>query len=206
MSRFEDDLWETLSREHGAATVRAGRSSDPVARRRGVLPLAVGTLTLAAATTTAVLLLSAGNNPPAAYAVTQNADGTVTLTLNQVIWLQPANEELVKLGVRVVIAKVERHCNETGQIVGPPDGGGRIIEMVHVERSTNGRLIGLRWVIHRAAIPPGDTLQLTAQIVPNSRVPGVAGSLALFRGQAPKCTRTGVVVAPRADTFHRLMH
>ncbi len=189
MSRFEDELWEMLAREHGAATVRAGRPTHRAPHRRRALPLAAAAVTLAAATAT-IVVLSAGGSPSAAYAVTQNADGTVTLTLDEIIGVQPANEALAKLGVRAVVAKVEAGCDETGQTVRPPRPGS-VLEMVETAKAGEG-LGGLSWVIHPAAIPPGDTLRLSVQIDPYSRIPAVGEGLALFRGQAPSCSRPGV--------------
>lgn len=186
MSRFEDDLWETLSREHGAATLQAGRPSSLVPRRRRVLSLAAGALTLAAVTVTAVVVLSAGDDLSPAYAVTQNANGTVTLTLKEVIGVQPANEEMARLGVRVVVAKVEAGCHETGQIV--RSAGGSIFGMIGPAKVGDG-LDGLHWVIHPAAIPRGDTLRLSVQIDRHSRIPAVGEGLGLFRGEAPRCSK-----------------
>ncbi len=186
MSRFEDDLWETLSREHGAATLRAGPRSGVVPRRRRALSLAAAALTLIAVTATAVVLLSTGNGLSPAYAITQNANGTVTLTLDEVIGVQPANQELARLGVRVVVAKVEAGCNETGQIVRLVEGN--IFRMIEPAKAGDG-LGGLRWVIHPAAIPQGDTLRLSVQIDPRSRIPAVGEVLGLFRGEAPKCSK-----------------
>jgi hypothetical protein len=186
MSRFEDDLWEMLSREHGAATLRAGRPSSLVPRRRRVLSLVAGAVTFAVVTGTAVVVLSARSGLPPAYAVTQNANGTVTLTLDDVIGVQPANDELARLGVRVVVAKVEAGCNETGDVV--RSVGGSVFGMVESARVGDG-LGGLRWVIHPAAIPQGDTLRLSVQIDPHSRIPAVGEGLGLFRGEAPKCSK-----------------
>jgi hypothetical protein len=186
MPRFEDDLWEMLSREHGAATVQAGRQSGFAPLRRRPLSLLAGTLTLAAVTAAVVVMLSAGSRPSEAYAVTQKADGTVTLTLDEAIGVRPANEDLARLGVRVVVAKVEAGCAETGRIV--RSAAGSIFGMAEPARAGHG-LGGLRWVIHPAAIPPGDTLRLVVQIDPHSRIPAVGEALGLFRGKAPKCAK-----------------
>jgi hypothetical protein len=222
MSRFEDELWETLVRDHGAASVQRGSHSGDgatsvqggrrsegesfgqrgsasarVARRRRLVPLAVAAAALVLATATVVALMSAGSGPSAAYAVVQNPDGSVTLTLDEVLGVTPADEELARLGVRAVVAKVEAGCNEVGQTVTPPRPGS-VREMVETAKVGDGLanapkgLGGLTWVIHPAAIPPGDTLRLSVQIDPYSRIPAVGGSLALFRGAAPRCSRPGI--------------
>ncbi|HTU80257.1 MAG TPA: hypothetical protein VMF09_16020 [Solirubrobacteraceae bacterium] len=190
MSRFEDDLWQLLVREHAAGAVRAagpGRAAD---RRRRVLTVAAAALSIAAVTAALALLLSAGGSPPAAYAVTQNPDGSVTLTLDQLIGVRPADEELAKLGVRAVVRKLQAGCREVGTLVRLTHPGA-IFEMVETARAGNG-LGGLRWIIHPAAIPRGDTLALSVQVDPHGRVPAVGGSIGLFRGRAPGCSRSGV--------------
>jgi hypothetical protein len=190
MSGFDEELWEMLSREHGAGNVRAARPPRLAAHRRRALPLAAGAVALAAATAAAVALLSAGSAPPAAYALTQNSNGTVTLTLDQVLGVKPANEALARLGVRAVVARIEAGCHEIGRPVRPPRAG-RIAAAVEPEKTGEG-LAGLSWVIHPSAIPAGDTLRLAVQVDPYSRIPALGATMGLFRGKAPSCSRPGM--------------
>ncbi len=178
----------------GAQSLNAPRiaprsgSSGPGVRRRRLLPLA-GVVVLAAVTAVVVALMSAGGNPPAAYAVTQNEDGTVTLSLNEVLGVEPANEQLARLGVPVVVAKVEAGCDETGEPVRP--SAPRFGEMIEPAKTGSG-LEGLTWVIRPALIPAGDTLRLSVQLDPNSSIPALGTGMALFRGPAPRCSRPGI--------------
>ena len=132
--------------------------------------------------------MSAGGNPPAAYAVTQNPDGTVSLTLNEVLGVDPANEQLAKLGVPVVVAKVQPGCAERGEPVRP--SAPRFGEMIEPVKTGSG-LAGISWVIHPSLIPAGDTLRLSVQVDPDSTIPALGSAIGLFRGQAPRCSLPG---------------
>ena len=68
----------------------------------------------------------------------------------------------------------------------PPEP--RFSEMIEPAKAGPG-LAGLTWVIHPSLIPPGDTIRLSVQLDPVSQIPAVGAGMALFRGQAPKCSR-----------------
>ncbi|HTY98121.1 MAG TPA: hypothetical protein VMB91_13840 [Solirubrobacteraceae bacterium] len=161
----------------------------PALRRRGLLPLA-GVLGLAAVTAAVVVLMSAGGGPPAAYAVTQNPDGTVTLSLDEVLGLEPVNERLAQLGVPVVVAKMEAGCDEHGEHVLPSEAAPMFPEMIRTAKAGTG-LAGITWVIRPSLIPSGDTLRIAVQRDPNSPIPAVGAQFGLFRGQAPRCALPG---------------
>ena len=180
------------SRRLGADSPPAATSSSPVRRlvlrRRRLLSLA-GALCLAAVTVTVVVLMSAGGGAPAAYAVTQNPDGSVTLSLNEVLGLEPVNERLAQLGVPVVVAKMEAGCDEHGEPVRFPDGRA-FPEMIETVKTGTG-LAGITWVIRPSLIPPGDTLRIAVQRDPKSPIPALGAQLGLFHGQAPRCALPG---------------
>jgi hypothetical protein len=187
---------ETLERELVAASRRLQRDAEAGAGRPRLLRprrlvLLTFSLALVAAAATLLALQPGGGGPPAAYAVTQNSDGTVTLTLDELLGVQPADEQLAKLGVPVVVRRVEAGCDEEGRTVNLNGGGAAIPSMVETVKNGSG-LEGLTWVIHPAAIPAGDTLGITVQIDPNSRIPAVGSGMALFEGQAPSCSRPGL--------------
>lgn len=102
MSEFEDNLWLEVVREHGHELARARR---PVRKqRRATRPqlLAGTTAGVAAIATAAALLLGASTSAPA-FAVTRNADGTVTIDLMKPSGIVGANKRLAAMGVRAEI-------------------------------------------------------------------------------------------------------
>ena len=179
MSNFEDGLWSDLVREHGSELALAPR---PARRRlrRGV-PLTAGALVVAGAMIAAALILTAGTSPPA-YAVSENSDGTVTVTINELLGVSGANAELVRLGVRATVARVEPGCNASANLVpGPPP---LATKMVHPDRP------GVM-TIDPSLIPPGDTLRISAERLSSGPPAAVGLGIALYRGPAPACVPSG---------------
>jgi hypothetical protein len=99
MTKFADNLWRDLAREHGATLASAHRPEPGRAaflRRPRVL--AGSTLALAGGGTALVLGLGAVSSTPA-YAVTTNGDGSVLVTINQTQALPQANAKLTEMGI-----------------------------------------------------------------------------------------------------------
>ena len=99
MTKFADNLWRDLAREHGATLASAHRPEPGRAaflRRPRVL--AGSTLALAGVGTALVLTLGAASTTPA-YAVTTNGDGSVQVTINQNSALPQANAKLTAMGI-----------------------------------------------------------------------------------------------------------
>jgi hypothetical protein len=100
MSKYTDQLWRDLVREHGATLAHADRPAPGRAsllRRPRVL--AGSTLGLAGVGTALVLVLGAASSTPA-YAITTNGDGSVLVTINQNSALPQANAKLAAMGIR----------------------------------------------------------------------------------------------------------
>jgi hypothetical protein len=112
MTRYTDNLWGDLVREHGATLATADRPelrSTPLYRRPRVI--AGGTLALAVAGAALGFGLTApsGSSPAAtgtkhtyttaAYSITQNTNGTVVVQINQQTSLPAANAKLTQLGI-----------------------------------------------------------------------------------------------------------
>jgi hypothetical protein len=113
MNRFEDQLWSELVREHGdelwaapqgiatlAASVGvagpAARRARAWGRRPGRPALLTGTaLATAGLATAAVLALTATTSAPA-FAVTDNRDGSVAVTLKDISAISALNAELAR--------------------------------------------------------------------------------------------------------------
>jgi hypothetical protein len=104
MSKYTDQLWRDLVREHGATLAHADR---PVPGRASLLRrprvLAGSTLGLAGVGTALVLVLGAASSTPA-YAITTNGDGSVLVTINQNSALPQANAKLAAMGIHEQVA------------------------------------------------------------------------------------------------------
>ena len=99
MTKFTDNLWRDLVREHGPTLALADRPEPgraPLLRRLRVL--AGSTLGLAGVGAALGLALGAASSTPA-YAVTTNSDGSVLVTINQNSALPQANAKLTALGI-----------------------------------------------------------------------------------------------------------
>lgn len=98
MSTFNDELWTRLVQDHDADHV--GLAAPPRRRWPGAAILTASATALAA-TAVLVLIVSAATSTPPAYALTRHADGTATVTLNDLTRGIPAlNARLANLGIR----------------------------------------------------------------------------------------------------------
>ncbi len=193
MSRFEDQLWSELALAH--STMPSDDYHPAAASRRWASRgrfAAAGALALAGAAVAVLLSVSAGPSAPAAFAITQQPDGAITLTLNEIVGVGAANQELATLGVRARLAEVEPGCTATGEIIPPRSySRQRQEEMVETQRGDGPGLNGLVWTIHPSAIPTGDTLLITAEVIAGTPVPVVSSTTSLYRGAAPTCQPPG---------------
>ncbi len=202
MTKIDERLWADLIQEPGAN--RALAAAQPPRRRRSPrrAPLAAGALVLFAAIVAAAMTLTAGTSTTPAYAVTVNPDGSVSVTLTEVLGVSGANEALARLGVRARIAKVQAGCTQTGEKVRlEPGAAAHEQQELIVEPQKNGEgLAGINMIIHPDAIPQGDTALITAQLddggrpvaVPHGKpVSAVAWTVGLYRGAAPTCQPPG---------------
>jgi hypothetical protein len=103
MTRFENQLWSDLVREHGDTVARADR---PESRRTRVMRhrlFASGTLGLAGVAAAVALALGVvgGSTAPPAFAISQNNDGSVLVRLNSTgdQNLPELNAQLAQMGL-----------------------------------------------------------------------------------------------------------
>src|ERR1700748_1475491 len=96
MSRFTDNLWHDLAREHGATLAHMERPVRRRARLRRPRILASGTLGLAGMGAAVTLIVSATAATPPAFAVTTNNSGSVLVQLNY-----NANENLPQVNQKL---------------------------------------------------------------------------------------------------------
>jgi len=169
MTKFADQLFDDLMREHGPALAPTGpaptgplvHTQAPSGRHltaRRTLLASGGTLAVAGAI--AGTLVAGGGTP--AYAVTKNPDGTITLAVYQQSGIAQANTRLRQLGDdQLVVVPVRADCPKP-----PPPAvsarGGRIITQFSVSR--DGSV-----TVHAQGIPAGDILVVGMQISGHNR-------------------------------------
>jgi hypothetical protein len=213
VSDFEDGLWSKLLDDHGAELMRMHPRPRGRRQRSWRAPLAAASVALTGAAVVVALTVTASTSPPA-YALVVNPDGSVTLTINELIGVSGANAELTKLGVRARVARLEPGCVTRGHFVrvrvwNPP----RILEPELLEHG-KGRFGRLRMVIHPNAIPQGDTLLLSIHAIEQVRpaswlhnrhghsIEALAMSEGMYQGPAPACEHGLVTLRglPRTST------
>jgi hypothetical protein len=175
MSKFEDRLWSDLvRRQSSTAGERAMTNHQGRAGRLRTAYLMVAGVTSVGAAVAASFMLGIGGATPA-FAVAANSDGTVTVTLNELVGVGGANAQLEKLGVAVRVAKVEANCSAPI----PSQTG------ANVKQASEAATISAQGTatVHPASIPAGDTIVLTAQEIEGH----VSEGIAVVRGGAPSC-------------------
>jgi hypothetical protein len=172
MATFEDQLWTDLLGEHGTELAGASRSATRRSRTKPILVTA-GTFGVVGVATAVALTLTATAGPPA-YAVTTNPDGTVSVTINQIVGVSGANAELARLHVRARAVPENDDCtaNPPQQVPTNVFGGGAL----------RGQPVDGVTIVPDA-IPAGDTLMLVAKTSGNS---GVLAAI-MVRGPVPSC-------------------
>ncbi len=106
MTSFQDNLLSDLLVVHGSELAGIEPQIQRSRRRSGWL--AAGVVAVAAAATGGVATLG---HSPAAYAVTQNPNGTVTVSISDIQAIAPANAELQALGVRAKAVPMTSDCS-----------------------------------------------------------------------------------------------
>jgi hypothetical protein len=153
MTRFADDLFDNLMREHGPALAHL---SVPAARQRRHVTrpvlMTAGASGLAAAAAVGALVAAGGGSP--AYAVTTHPDGTVTLAVYQESGIAGANAQLHQLGDdRVVVVPVGSGCPSINSLRAPAVPASQI--SVQASSSGDGAV-----TVDAHGIPAGDILVL----------------------------------------------
>ncbi|HEY2269123.1 MAG TPA: hypothetical protein VGI96_41355 [Streptosporangiaceae bacterium] len=194
MTKFADQLFDDLMREHGPALAHTVPSlSRPapghhLATRRTLL--AAGTACAAVAATAGVLV--AGGGTPA-YAVTANPDGTVTLAVHQESGIAGANARLRQLGDgQVVVVPVRAGCPGVGSLPAPAaPRSGHIPLQVAVSR--DGSV-----TVKAKGIPAGDILVVGVATTTHGSMVTSGGGSALTSPPAPACVSLPSAPAPGA--------
>ena len=179
MTKFADQLFDDMMREHGPALAHIGPPAD--SRRRITAPsvklrrtLLAGAGTLAAAGVITGTLVAGSGTP--AYAVTKNPDGTITLAVYQKSGIAPVNARLRQFGDnRVVVVPIEAGCPKPA----PPAVSVRGVKIsVETGASRDGSV-----KVNAQGIPAGDILVIGLRANGNSR-----GSVGIVTSPpAPSC-------------------
>lgn len=198
MSRFQERLWEELVRDHATALACPAGSLDLLPRLTIVEPrgaallwlptfrprrlpqprrLAATLAALAAVVAGVSILTTTGTTPSAAYAVTQNPDGTISVSIDELTGVAGANEQLARLGVSAKVVPIQAGCSAPGEAVPIPSS--LDAKIAHVQ--------GQGLAIRPDLVPPGETLVLTAR--QSGAIVGLG--YALYRGMAPACIGFG---------------
>ena len=132
MTKFSDQLFDDLMREHGPALAHAGPPAQPKRHITARQTLLASGSTLAVGAAVAGVLVAqngtpahiAGSGAQMAYEVTNNSDGTITLAVYQKSGIAGANTRLHRLGDKqVVVVPIERGC--TSKVTPPAVSGKR---------------------------------------------------------------------------------
>jgi hypothetical protein len=192
----EADLDEMRARARHKLTARAARGRRP---RWRVPVLAAGlTAAVATAATTAVVLTSAGpamtaghvgSVVTAAWTVRENADGTVTIRIQQLA--NPARLQRVLRddgvnafvrGLHFVYKKTPKGAVVTGTCyyrLQAADEEPRSVQQAVVTDVANG------WVIHPSAMPRGSALFLSGQL--SDKIAVIGNPIVLTSDKLPAC-------------------
>jgi len=184
MTRFADDLYDDLMRDHGRALADI---RPPVARRslashRVALTAGVGGLAAAA---TAGSLVALSGSP--AYALTANQNGTQTLAVYQPAGIAQANARFHQLKEPVVVVPVRAGCPSLSSLPRPAAPGQATRISVKTGRSANGSI-----TVDAHGIPAGDILVLGVQTTAHGSQTGGG----LTSGPAPSCVSLPQPPAP----------
>jgi hypothetical protein len=163
MTKFSDQLFDDLMREHGPAlahTTLPARTGRHITTRGTLLAGGAVAGTLAVAGAVAGILVAVNGTPahsggsaaPAAYTVTKNPDGTITLAVYRQSGIADANAKLHKLGDKqVVVVPIEQGC--TSKVTPPAVSGKGHLITTGISRSPNGTI-----TVNAHGIPAGDIL------------------------------------------------
>jgi hypothetical protein len=194
MNKFADQLFDDLMQEHGPALASAQAPAAP--KRRVAHPVRLSAVAGGiAAVVSAVGLLTAGGGRPA-YAVTANANGSVSLDVYNQSGIAGANQALRKMGdgsvVLVADQNICRSINSLPKVHGHPK-----IQVSGVAKvQLNGNYLSAApgsFTVNAHAIPKGDTLVvvvLDAGVVKDGKIVKTVTTVAatrLTRGPVPSC-------------------
>ncbi len=164
----------------GAATTRMA-----LLARAPRLALASGIASLAAVA--AVVAVFATTGTPPAYAVTQNANGTYTITINDITTGVPAlNAKLKQLGIDATAVPVTTTCTASSDGVPLIAGSSSLTERIQARLSPANATAGSEGVVtlDQANIPAGSQGVIAAYRSPSGQIDL---TIATTSGSVPSC-------------------
>ena len=198
MTKFADQLFDDLMREHGSTltSARPPASRGHVATRRALLAAGGGGVAVAAAAGLLVATAggtgaghsgdAAGGKPPA-YAVSHNPNGTVTLAVYQKDGIAGANAKLHELGdSQVYVVPVGAGCPSMSSLPAPvaPLNG----KHLRVQSSVSiGGTAGRSVTVNAKGIPAGDILVVAVETTTTGNTRTSLGAGKLTTAPAPNC-------------------
>ena len=179
MTKFADQLFTDLMQEHGPML-----DAVHLPQRRPAVPrpvwLAAGVVGMAGAITAGVTI--AGGGSPA-YAVTDNGDGTVTVSIDQLTGVDGANGALRTKGDRVAVVPVRAGCPSFESLPVATPGPSQHPEIVGQASSSSKGGSSNTITIGTRSIPAGDVVLIAA--IKNSN--GIGLAMELIKAPAPSC-------------------
>jgi hypothetical protein len=176
MTKFEDQLFTDLMAEYRPVLQRLERPAPP-ARRPVPRPVWVAASAAGVAGAVTAGVVGFGGTTPA-YAVTRNADGTVTLAISSPAGVPGANAKLRVLGSHVVVVPARPGCPAITSL-GRPASGQATRTAGSAALSKDGSI-----TVDVRGIPAGDTAVVAATTLPGG---GMTLAEQLVRGPAPAC-------------------
>jgi hypothetical protein len=186
MTRFEDQLFDDLMREHGSTLTNARRPAPRrhVATRRALLAVGGG---VAAAAAAGVLVATAGGGATPAYALTAHSNGTITLAVYQKSGIAAANAKLHALGDgQVYVVPAGAGCPSISSLPAPavPLNG----KHLGVQSSVSiGGTAGGSVTVNAKGIPAGDILVVAVETTRTGNTTTSLGAGKLTTAPAPSC-------------------
>lgn len=183
MTKFEDQLFDDLMRDHGPALAHArppAAEKRHVTMRRTALAAGAG---CAAAGAIAGTLVAGGGSP--AYAVTKNPDGTVTLAVYTKSGIAGANARLRDLGDdQVIVVPTGPGCPPMSSLPAPavPLNGQLSVQVGRDVRGDSGSV-----TVNAQGIPAGDILVVAVESTTNGPATSTLGASRLTSPPASAC-------------------
>jgi hypothetical protein len=167
MTKFADQLFDDLMQEHGPELAATRMPAAPKRRVAHPVRLAAVAGGIAAVATGVGLMVPGGGTP--AYAVTANANGTVTLDVYDQSGIAGANAALRKLGDQVVVVPVKAGCPSITSLPLVPRDAGYLPLQTNVTKSGGGSVTvsvpggGKSVTVSGKGIPKGDVALVLVQ-------------------------------------------
>jgi hypothetical protein len=200
MTKFADQLFDDLMQDHGSELAAIRMPTTPKRHVARPALLAAGAGGLAAVATAVGLLVTGGSTP--GYAVTNNANGTVTLDAYNESGIAGANTALQKMGDRVALVQVRAGCPSITSLPKVSDDGYLPVQMSVTQKSGSSVNLNLQGVqqlvIDGRDIPKGDVILVPVepdskgvlvfgQVVATSAKAATLKAGVLTKAPAPSC-------------------